>query len=84
MDVGQATRHMGDAERALFKRDQAVIFERQAGGPEKAAERMKLAGQALARAGREFTDILHKSGALDDAWTVLTLANQAERLAERA
>jgi hypothetical protein len=83
MDVGQSTRRMANAERELFKREQAVVFERQAGGPEKAAERMKLAGHALARGGREFTDLLHKAGALDDAWTVLTLANQAERLAAR-
>lgn len=83
MDVGQATRGMGDAERALFKREQVVIFERQAGGPEKVAKRMALAAKALARGGPEFTAALHKSGALDDAWMVLTLANQAERMITR-
>jgi hypothetical protein len=54
-----------------------------AGGPEQAAEKMKLAAKALARASAGFTEALRTSGALHDAEIVMHLANQGERLAAR-
>lgn len=71
-------------EQTLFRQEQAATFERQADGPEQAAERMARAAKALARGCHAFTDMLHKSSALNDAGVVFDLARQPERLAARA
>ncbi len=83
LDVGQLFNAMGEAERALWVREQNALFERMAAGAEKAQERLQRASEALARAPGAFTEALHANGALHDAGIVLWLANHGERLAVR-
>ncbi len=83
IDAGQAYNRMSEPQRQLWVREQNAEFERMAGGPEKAAERMKFAAVALARAPGAFTDALRANGSLHEAGVVLHLANQGERLAAR-
>jgi hypothetical protein len=83
LDVGHAYERMTDVDRQLWQVEQKIDLERMAGGPEKAAEKIALATEALKRGGKAFTDGLYKSGALHDAGVILHLANQGERLQAR-
>jgi hypothetical protein len=83
LDVGQKFNQASESERQLWIRDQNAQFERMAGGPEKAKEKMSLAAKALARAPGGFTEALRVCGALHDAGIVMHLANQGERLGAR-
>jgi hypothetical protein len=67
LDVGHAYDRMDDISRQPWVREQRVEFERMAGGPEKAAEKMALAAVALQRGTPAFTQGLKTSGALHDA-----------------
>jgi hypothetical protein len=80
---GQAYSRMTDAERQLWQREQRFDFERLAGGPNKVAEKVALAGKVLAMGSPDMLANLHRSGALHDAAIVIHLANHAERLAAR-
>lgn len=83
IDAGQAYNRMSESQQQLWKMEQTALFERMTGGAEKAAERTKLAAQALARAPKAFTDALYATGALHDALIIMQLANQGERLVVR-
>jgi hypothetical protein len=83
MDVGQTVAQLSPAARTEWVLSQRPRFERMAGGPDRATERMALAAKALSRAPRVFTDALLVSGALHDAGIVMHLANQGQRLAAR-
>jgi len=84
IDVGQSLNRASGAERGLWGAEQAVLFERMAGGPQQAKEKIALAADALERAPAQFTDALRASGALSDAGIMMHLAHQGQRLATRA
>lgn len=84
LTVGRALDAMPSPDRTLWITGQRQQFERMAGGPEKAAERLALAASALKRGGKAFTAGLLASGALHDAFVVAQLANHAERTAARS
>jgi hypothetical protein len=84
MEVGQRNAQLTPAARELWRREQAVQFDRVARTPERAAALRAFADQALARGGKPFTDVLRKSGALDDATVLMNLALQGERAAARS
>jgi hypothetical protein len=82
--VGQQVGGMDASARQLWQIEQRFDFERIAGGPEQAAAKMTLAAQALIRATGPFTAALKSTGALDDAFVILNLAHQGERMAARS
>lgn len=83
MEVGQRNAQLTPAARELWRREQAVLFDRIARTPDRAAALRSYAAQALARGGQPFTEALRKCGALDDATVLMNIALQGERLAVR-
>ena len=79
MDVGHTFTAMSEAEQGLWRAEQPILFERLAGGPEKAEERAALALKAMERSPAEFMAMLRQTGAAVDAGIVMHLANQEER-----
>jgi len=81
MSVGKSLTAMSEGDRQLFKINQRIDAERQAGGPEQLMAAISRAATAIKRAGpSEFTEALSKSGALNDAWVLTTLANHGARI----
>jgi hypothetical protein len=85
MEVGQRAERMSAPELELWRREQAVAFDRVAKTPERAARLRAYAAEVLATPTRspEFSAGLLKSGARFDATVLMNLALHGERLAAR-
>ena len=85
MEVGQQAERMSVPELELWKREQAVAFDRVAKTPERAAQLRAYAAEVLASPTKspEFSNGLLNSGARFDATTLMLLALHGERLAAR-
>ena len=85
MEVGQRAQKMSPPQLELWKREQAVAFDRVAKTPERAAQLRAYAAEVLAMQTKspEFSAGLLKSGARFDATTLMLLALHGERLAAR-
>lgn len=85
MEVGQRAARMSAPELELWKREQAVAFDRVAKTPERAAKLRVYAAEVLAMQTKsaEFSAGLLKSGARFDAAVLMSLALHGERLAAR-
>ena len=84
MVSGQAQAKMTEAGRQLYIREQRVIAERQLGGVQQLEAAMAQAAKALKLSPSAFTQRLIESGALNDAWVFLTLANHGARVEQWA
>jgi hypothetical protein len=83
IDVGQQCGKMTPSARELWRRGEAVKFEKLAGGPDRVEERRAQAETALARGDLGFTNAMRQTGALDDAGVLMWLALHGERWAAR-
>ena len=85
MEVGQQAERMSAPALELWKREQAVAFDRVAKTPERAARLRGYAAEVLAMQTKspEFSAGLLNSGARFDAQTLMLLALHGERLAAR-
>lgn len=85
MEVGQRAERMSAPELELWKREQAIAFDRVAKTPERAAQLRAHAVEVLAMPTKtpEFSIGLLQSGARFDATTLMLLALHGERLAAR-
>lgn len=84
MDVSIAVSRMSAPEKELWFREQTSQLERQAGGPEAAEQVMACAAQVLARGDKAFAEKLFNSGAVHDAFVLMSLGLQGARLQVRA
>lgn len=79
-ELEQRTTNTPPAERALWKAEQRAVLERQAGGPDAAAEWIAEAARVVAAGDLPFLKRLAAAGSLDDAWMIRTLANHGQAL----
>jgi hypothetical protein len=77
--LGQAYSNAEPAEQELYKVQERQTFERLAGSPEIATQRMENAAKLLAKGNPAFAEGLRKSGALHSAQIVTMLALEYER-----
>ncbi len=83
--IGQGLAARTPAERGLWAAEQRYRATCSAGGPERLAERVRLAEVALKvaqanGASADTIDAMRRSGVLDDAFTLATLANHGRAL----
>ncbi len=81
--VGQAYSNADPGAQELYRIDQRQIFEKLAGSPKAAEQRMKNAAKLLAKGNPAFSEGLRQSGALHNAQIVTHLALEWERMQMR-
>ena len=86
IDIGRHTERMTAPQLELWKREQAVAFDRVAKTPERAAQLRAYAAEVLAMQTKspEFGNGFLKSGARFDATALMLLALHGERIALRS
>jgi hypothetical protein len=80
---GQAYSNADPVDQGLYKAQERQKFERLAGSPEIAAQRMANAAKLLAKGDPAFTEGLRQSGALHSAQVITMLALEWERMQMR-